>query len=324
MKVKNCFLALCVSLGVLVNSGGLVSAEELQQQTELFSIQTPELYTAFPQLELESLYRYVSEGNTLGKGCEAEYGKSMQSLLNLLGRDIQVDGAVGSKTIEALNRVQYAIGVPETEAMDITTLDALLACAVCLEEESIARQYFPSDNDYYYYKGCGLLAQGCGYQALDELKKSTRVGTMERQAKCEMEKPQNGQVYRNPDYPNGGTRLNICVESCATAQSAYFKLYLESGELVAGLFLHETGTVSADLPAADYIIKMGTGYKWYGEVDSFGKDPGSYYEVMTFDSAGTQVVTLDYGYEFTLTINTATVDSGASSVGAQNQNWEEF
>jgi hypothetical protein len=87
------------------------------------------------------------------------------------------------------------------------------------------------------------------------------------------------------------------------------------------MFIGGSGKVTAKLPAGTYFMRTGTGYDWYGPNEAFGES--GYYDTLLFDD-GTEYVTLQSGYEYTLLLNTSYNDPDYDDVGSEYTDYGDF
>ena len=73
------------------------------------------------------LFHFLEEGNTVGRESDAAYGKALQSALIALGQDIEADGIVGDKTIDALHAVQESLGLEISDTVGKEDLGKILS-----------------------------------------------------------------------------------------------------------------------------------------------------------------------------------------------------
>lgn len=276
----------------------------------------------------EGPYRETLEalrtGEIVEKGSRGDTAKGVQQTLIAFGQDISADGKAGSKTLKALNDVQRAFGLAETEALDATGYEALLPrLLICVDEE--AAEVLLSDamgEEYAYVSACAFEAQGHYYLAKERFEESGYGDWEARAEACVQPWPKNGQIYKNSSVKGSGSKLIVKVNARDEELAVLVKVYTEDGVLARMMFIGGSGKASTSLPAGTYIVKDGTGRQWYGEKDSFGED--AYYEVMTFDASGSQELKLRKNYETTITMNVQESDSKGDSVGSEFELWGDF
>ncbi len=269
-------------------------------------------------------YEYLAAGNTIRKGENSDYGRGLQMLLIALGRDITIDGQVGNKTITALNDVYSGLGMTDRDGIDAPGFGRLLACRLCLKDEDAAYDALVgsmSEDEFTYLCACGFELTGQYYKAYQKFCLTGWKDANERAEACAREWPKNGEVYRNSAYSGKKTYLHIKIDSQDDGQAALIKIYANNGDLVSCLFIGGAGKVTAKIPGGTYIVKMGVGENWFGVEDAFGSK--GTYQTMLFDG-GAETVTLQSGYEYTLTINTSVSDPAAEGVGSEYEEYEGF
>lgn len=119
----------------------------------------------------------------------------------------------------------------------------------------------------------------------------------DRIADCIQQKPQSGELYRNPDYAKKTCAVNIKLGGLLN--SLYVKVYTEDDVLVSTVFLNPGEKTKIKLPTGTYRFKAAYGTDWFGEKDMFG-DYG-YYEKLIFDD-GKDTWSLTSKYIYTLSM----------------------
>ena len=268
-------------------------------------------------------YEALAAGELIESGSHGDTAKGVQQTLVDLGQQIGVDGSIGSQTFRAINAVQKAFGLEETDVLDVDSYAALLLRLLAIRDIDTAEDLtwdLMDEGERMYLRACVLEAEGKYFSAKNLFEECGAGNWEERAENCVQPWPQTGVLYRNDAV--SGSAGEICVVHNTESDTAmYVKIYTEDGVLARTLFIGGTGRATASLPAGTYIIKDGTGHNWYGEEEAFGWE-GSY-EVMTFDG-GQQELRLESGHILTITINVQEYDPDADSVGSDYQGWDEF
>ncbi len=268
-------------------------------------------------------YGVLLSGETVQKGSKGDTAKAVQQTLIALGQDIKADGNVGPKTIAALNAVQAALGLEETETVDAEGYEKLLVRQLIAVDPDAAEALLSGVMDaaeYDYLRGCVLYAKGSYYGAKLAFEASGTGDWEARAAACAQPWPKTGLLYKNPDVRGSNTELTVVFNSDPDV-AMLVKIYTPDDVLARTLFIGGTGKATASLPAGSYVIKDGTGTDWYGEADAFGKE--GHYEVMTFED-GSREVKLKKNYRSTITVNVQEYDANADSVGSRYEDWGSF
>ena len=135
----------------------------------------------------------------------------------------------------------------------------------------------------------------------------------ERALACIQPNPENGELYRNPDYAKKSCAMNI--KNGSEDSSVYLKIYTSDDVLVSTVFIGPGQKTKVKLPSGSYRFKRAVGSKWFGETDMFGDE--GYYEVLLFEN-GNDVTKLSSSYIYTLSF--AVEDDGninGEQVGAE-------
>ena len=233
-----------------------------------------------------------------------------------------MDGSVGPRTIAALNAVQAAFGLEQTESLDAAQYAELLPRLLTLTDPDGADglMFGRVGEEFDYVRGCALALQGKYFSAQQAFEQSGWGDWHERAEACPQTWPETGLLYRNPDVPGSDTQLTVQFNTDPDT-AMLVKIYTEDGALARTLFIGGTGKASAKLPAGSYLIKDGTGHTWYGEAEAFG-DWGNY-EIMTFEG-GEQLVQLKRNYTTTITVNVQEDNPDAEGVGSDWESWSDF
>ncbi len=112
---------------------------------------------------------------------------------------------------------------------------------------------------------------------------------------CIQPNPENGELYRNPEY--GKKSCAVTIKNGSELNSVYLKIYTADDVLVSTVFVNAGQKVKVKLPTGSYRFKKATGYDWFGETDMYGSD--GYYEVLIFEG-GSDVTKLSSSYIYTL------------------------
>ena len=268
-------------------------------------------------------YDALLAGEVVAKGSKGDTAKGVQQTLIAFGQDIAADGSVGPKTLAALNAVQTAFGMENTDSIDAAAYEALMPRLLIATDEDAAYGLLSDlmGGEYDYTRACALQAKGLFYSAKRAFEDCGYGDWEDRAAACAQPWPKTGQLYKNPDVKGNSTQL--CVKFNSEPDTAMLvKIYTTDDVLARTMFIGGTGKATVSLPAGQYIIKDGTGQNWYGEIEAFGDE--GYYEVMTFDDYGTAEVTLKSGYTSTITVNVQEFNPNADSVGSAWESWDDF
>ena len=265
----------------------------------------------------------LRSGEVVKKGSKGDIAKGIQQTLVAFGQDIAVDGSVGPKTIAALNAVQAAFGLPETEELDAAGYAALLPRLLMVTNPDEADALLSGGMDaaeYDYMHACALVAQG-KYASAKALFEESGWGDWEARAgACVQPWPKTGVLYRNPAVKGGSAELAVQFNTDPDT-AMLVKIYTVDGVLARTMFIGGTGRAKTSLPAGTYIIKDGTGRDWYGDEEAFGSE--GRYEIMTFGN-GQQALQLRKNYSSTITVNVQENNPDAEGVGSQRESWSDF
>lgn len=275
----------------------------------------------------DDTWRAASEallaGEVIQKGSLGDTAKGVQETLVAFGQDIAVDGNVGPKTIAALNAVQAAFGMEQTETLDADGYAQLLPGLLMVtnpdEADSLlAGQMEPAEYDYM--RACALEAQR-KYASAKTMFEDCGWGDWETRAEaCVQPWPATGVLYKNPDVSGSSTELTVKFNTDPDT-AMLVKIYTLDDRLARTMFIGGTGQATCSLPADTYIVKDGTGKNWYGEVEAFGSE--GYYEIMTFGDGGQEVQLLE-NYSATITVNVQEDNPNAIGVGSNWESWGDF
>ncbi len=314
------FLSFLLAFLLLCTSGALAEAtpEPTIQDEEVYQ----QVLNALGSELYSEAYQFLKDGSIFKSGVKKSAAKGLQQLIVQLGEKTTVNGTVSGKTISALNKAQEAFGLTKEKTVNLDSYKQLLVCALFMQDVAVARsileEVFPMEQlDYLeaavcFKNGRFYTAQGM-YQAISYL------DSAERAEKCVQKWPKNGQVYRNPDYKSTKTRLTI-KGVVGDGQATYIKIYTPDNVLVSTVFIASSKSASVRLPAGTYRMKVGAGTSWYGPEEAFGNGYDAFYSILTFDESGTDSITLDSGYQYTLTLGGVT----DGNVGSQGEDWSSF
>lgn len=268
--------------------------------------QTVEILDILGVDSYKATYEYLLTGGTIGKGAPREPAKGLQETLVALGRDISVDGSVGSKTITAMNEVQEILGLGTTDEMDAAGYEALIRALFMANKPKKAEELLLPSMDrgeFYYTRACALEAQGRFYRAKQVFEQSGYADWEARAAGCAQDWPKSGVLYSNSAVWSGSNYGSIDIKvGNSNGMAVVVKIYTEEDVLARTLFIGTEGSARAsNLPVGNYyILREGFGVDWYGVNDTFGEE-GSYYYMplddeyhkMTTKKNGGLVITLD-------------------------------
>lgn len=288
-------------------------------------VTTEAVLTALNDDTYRATYDALLAGEVIEKGSKGDTAKGVQQTLVAFGQDIAVDGNVGPKTIAALNAVQAAFGLPETESLDAEGYATLLPRLLIVTDPDAADVLLMGSMDaaeYDYMRACALVARG-KYASAKALFEECGWGDCQARAEaCVQPWPKTGVLYKNPEVK--GSSAELAVQFNTEADTAMLvKVYTHDGVLARTMFIGGTGKATCSLPAGTYVIKDGVGKNWYGEEEAFGERPEGQYEIMTFEG-GSQEVTLEKNYRSTITVNVQEENPAAEGVGSDWESWSDF
>jgi outer membrane protein assembly factor BamD (BamD/ComL family) len=137
----------------------------------------------------------------------------------------------------------------------------------------------------------------------------------ERAEACKQPAPDNGELYRNPDF--GSKKVPITIKVGDQEMSMYMKIYSEGDALVSTVYIAANSKTKIKLPAGKYRIKAAYGYDWFGEEEMFGDL--AYYEVLVFDDG--EYTAFSSKYIYTLSF---LMDTGEGNIDSLPENREGF
>ena len=282
-----------------------------------------EILNALDDEVYRATYDALVEGTIIQKGSKGDAAKGLQQTLIAFGQSIAADGSVGPKTIGALNAVQAAFGLEQTDTLDAGGYAELLPrllIATRPDEAGALLEGHMDAAEIDYMRACAYVAGGKFYSARKACESSGFGDWEERAAACVQSWPKTGQLYKNPSVKGSSTQLTVKFNTNPDT-AMLVKIYTADDVLARTLFIGGTGKASTSLPAGTYTIKDGTGKEWYGEEEAFGED--GYYEIMTFGD-GEQKVKLMKNYSSTITVNVQEDNPNADRVGSDYENWGSF
>ena len=145
---------------------------------------------------------------------------------------------------------------------------------------------------------------------------------VQRRDACVQTFPGAGELYHNDAYVSWACSLEVRPPA-ADYSCNYLKIYAEDGTLVSIIAVSAGQRATISVPAGRYQIRTAYSFgNWYGEKEMFGDE--GYYEVLTFDSDGTDVMDFVYNHIYTLTLREASYNSGGDSVNTYDKDREDF
>ncbi len=176
------------------------------------------------------------------------------------------------------------------------------------------------DIDQKYVEAVQLKKEGKYFSAYEAFLACEAENREELANACVQTWPRNGEIWRSKTARSGNMELTIKVNQEKT-KAMYIRVFQGDTPLV-GLFVGGTGQATVRLPGGVYTIKDGTGEKWFGIEESFGRY--GKYETMTFTNKNSTSVTLKNGHSYVITINVTNADPNADGVGSQSESWDGF
>ena len=290
---------------------------------ETAEVSTDEILSALGIGTYRNTYNALMAGEVVQKGTKSEAARGVQLTLAVFGQKLDVDGNAGPKTIEALNAVQAAFGLPQTQVLDAKGYAELLRMLLIADKPDVAAdllvdQFRPGE--FEYLRACALQAKGKFAAAKLAFENCEYGDWMIRAATCVQPWPKTGVLYKNPQVSGSSTELTVKYNS-DPEYAMLVKIYTLDNTLARTMFIAGNSKATTRLPAGTYIIKDGRGTEWFGEEDSFGEN-GSY-EIMTF-SDGEQTVQLKKNYSSTITVNVRDSDPSGDYVGSDYEDYGDF
>jgi tetratricopeptide (TPR) repeat protein len=142
-----------------------------------------------------------------------------------------------------------------------------------------------------------------------------------RMYECIQTFPDTGETYHNEAYSARSCSLTIEPPEQDGSWN-YMKIYAENGDLVSRIAIGQGDKAKIWLPKGNYRIKAAYGYgDWFGETDLFGDD--GYYYILQNGSDDNDIFTLKSNYIYTLTLRSATTNSG-DSIDMETESREDF
>lgn len=273
----------------------------------------------------QTTYDDLAQGNEIQKGDQSDSAKGLQTLLAAFGYDIKANGKAYNKTFELLNELQGIFGLEQTDYINADGFSFFLTSLLIQSDRDLAQDLLIGTElnyaEFDYLLGCSAQLKGLYFTAAEYFENSGWDDADDRALACIRPWPKNGVVFRNEEYKSKRTTLQIVIENQDEGFATFIKVFSDNGDLVSALFAGGSAAVSTKLPSGVYTIKLGTGENWYGPLEAFG-DYG-YYQTLLFGEGITEV-TLESGYEYTLTINTSTNNPDADDVNSEYTDWNNF
>ncbi len=275
-----------------------------------------------------SAYEALLSGDPVRNGSQGDVVRSIQTLLNEFGKNLPLTGGFYNQSLAALQDIQRGFAMEKTDYIDAQVFEQLLvnlAIFRSTESESsedfdhIAEKLGISWDEQRYLQACAEEMKGRFYKAYKGFYYSKWEDYQTRMETCVQQWPANGEIYHHPSYYSGGTTLRI--EYGKSPEIAALIKIMSDDTLVSALFLGNSNSSWVSLPPGTYKIKTGVGSNWFGLKDAFG-DEGDY-ETLLFDD-GMKEVTLKYGYDYTLQINSSETLPDSDDVGSQYEPYDEF
>lgn len=219
---------------------------------------------------------------------------------------------------ECENELDYLAAVSTMESGDYATAKSLFTALGTYKDAGEKAVY--CDNMLAYISAEQAYSQKQYYLAYIAF---GSLGDFEDAAACQQACvqafPSTGETYRNSAYVGDACTLAV-VPPSDDASYNYVKIYTSGDVLVSCVAVQSGESVLIDLPAGTYKIKTAYGYGgWFGEEEMFGDD--GVYQVLTYDDYGTDTVSLESNYDYTLTLRTNATENG---VGSYSENREDF
>lgn len=122
--------------------------------------------------------------------------------------------------------------------------------------------------------------------------------SLERAEACVLPFPETGEVSRNEGFFGSDGILTIDSDDASTP--TYIKIYSLDNTLVSAITLRPQEKLSLDFPAGDYVVKLASGERWFGDEDLFGAE--GYYGGNGLLDTGAMDLTIQRNYEHFLSI----------------------
>ncbi len=255
--------------------------------------------------KIAETYAYLKTGATIAQGDKDAQFRGLQSLLNLLGGNLEVDGSIGEKTFDQLTKLVQAYALTPIEALAQMEYEDLLVQAMIAVDPDGALKMLGQDfsQQVQFTKAVQFELKGEYFSAYEQFNYlGNYKDSMSRAAACAQTWPMNGPVIRDSSYSDVDCQLTVKTNR-EDAQATYFKVF--DGEiLVCSLFIAGTGEATVNLPKGTYICKAGVGTTWYGPKEAFGRNNDAFYQRLTFEG-GADKATMRENYKYTLTLGGA-------------------
>lgn len=137
----------------------------------------------------------------------------------------------------------------------------------------------------------------------------------DRALACIQPNPENGELYRNPDF--GKKSCALTIKNGSDTSSVYVKIYTPEDVLVSTVFINAGQKAKVKLPPGSYRFKKAVGIDWFGDTDMFGDE--GYYELLIFEG-GTDVTKLSSSRIYTLSFAV----EGEGNINGESVNPEGF
>jgi outer membrane protein assembly factor BamD (BamD/ComL family) len=136
----------------------------------------------------------------------------------------------------------------------------------------------------------------------------------DRAIKCIQPVPENGELYRNPDF---GKKISFTIKNEDPNRAVCVKVYTEDNVLVSTVFIGPNSKTKIKLPSGSYRFKEGVGYDWFGDKEYFGG--AGEYSIMQFEDGELQKLSSSRVYTLTLMIQ-----DGSGNVGGTPETVDGF
>ena len=172
-------------------------------------------------------------------------------------------------------------------------------------------------NDEDYQAGLQFMKKKKYYSAYESFGYSDLKAAAKKAKECIQKWPKTGEIYHNKSMKGN---MKLTVEVKADSNRATLVRIYKGSTLASCLFIRGSGKATTkSLPAGTYVIKKGTGTQWFGLKEAFGRY-GTYWTCINY-SNGSKKWKLTRG---TWRMYPASSDTSGTSVGSENESWEEF